>query len=277
MRWTWVFVWLAGCSARVGPQYVIEDSEAEAEVAVADSAPYDWNAKLEVPAGEILRCGPGPWMPHRWQWGRNFGDKSPMAGTRFAVDLCPNMWVTAGADGAAMMYVPDGAVYSVLMKLPDDVGLGDREVHGEMLANYPRADAWYALAPMPIPWSKVIDVTEGAIHLMPYVTPDSSIAPCNEYEGTSFEVVGHPEAKVHYVVNQVEVMGATSVPRGGGIWINGLAPGSRVTLRGHKDGCAINPFGIYLEKPGTIRTFPGYFTYYAFQVAALPTSEAGTD
>ncbi|MGZ3419739.1 MAG: hypothetical protein ACXWUG_24465 [Polyangiales bacterium] len=280
MRWGWLLtVSMLGCASRASTNTVSADSattETAADAAL-DAAPYDWDAAVAVPVGEPLRCGPGPWMPHRWQWGRAFGKKDPVVGSKYGIDLCPNMWVRSGDDGSVMMYVPEGARYSVLIEPAFDIGLGDKEAHGEMLATWPRADSWYALEPPPSPWSKRVDVTQGAIHLMPYVTPDGSIAPCDDFDGTSFEVVDHPEAKVHYFAGYEEVVGATAVPPGGSIWVNGLAPGSRVALRGHKEGCLIRPGGINAEKPQTLRVFAGYFSYYAFEVAPLPKSDGGTD
>jgi hypothetical protein len=253
-----------GCSARVSPISALDSSE-------SDDAAIDTAYDVPDLPNEV-HCGPPPWMPHSWQWSTSYGAKMRVAGMRAHVDVCPDKVATTGADGKLTLYVHEGMQYSVLVDAPDR---RDPTAHGEYHAIVPLPETWYLLQPKPdVPLVReLFDLSKGGIGPVPYL--DRWPAPCDDYDGTSFYVEGHPEAKVHYLDSHgAEVEGP--VPKGGSVFIDGLAPGLHVVVKASKPGCRVTTYDPNFPLIDTTGLHPGYVSYVRFDIEP-PDADAGTD
>jgi hypothetical protein len=245
-----------GCSARVSPISALEDAAVDTAVDTA----------AEVPdlANEV-HCGPQPWIPHKWQWSTSDKPPKPVAGMRARVDVCPDKTAVTGADGALMLYVHEGTRYSVLVDAPDR---RDPTAHGEYQAAIPLSDAWYLLPRTPgVPLlGETFDLSHGGVGPIKYLDPALRGSPCEEEDGTSYTVVDHPEAKVHYRDAKGVEVDAGAVPLGGDSFIDGLLPGEHVVVKGSKPGCSIITYDPAYPFIKTTGLHPGYVSYVRVDV-----------
>jgi hypothetical protein len=191
---------------------------------VFDTAPFD-----EVVAS-IPRCGAGPFLLTGVRLSRGFGDRGALVGARVSVDACPDLVAETDKMGNATIATTVGVPYDFFLEHP--------EMPTEALGTFPGEHGvftWMFQAandPDKVPYDPAVPT------LRVYALAVGTTPPCTVGGGLSVEVEGHPEARIRYFHDGVDIKAPDPALD---TWplIDGLPEGSVVSVIGKKAGCRV--------------------------------------
>ncbi len=245
-----VFVCLViGCGSSSDPPPATQDSS-------VDSAPRDTEPVVWVsdgrPISPIITCGPGPYVefdisPYT-QIIAELSKKVIDDKLKVSLSACPEVKAETDGEGFATYKLTVGQANSIKLE-----GAGFLPTR------------WYEMTPQPYWRAPTLLIVSDEAKIPGYgadkgvILVDiagSATGACNNSEGVTLTVDGHPEAVVTYYGSAkpyAPMPGATATSSAGIASIEGVPPGTKVTIKGEKTGCNV----ALMAEPGTITVEAG--------------------
>lgn len=209
---------------------------------------HDGGGGAEAAVADLPTCGAPPYVTLGIvvRAASAGGNGAVIAGAKLTTSLCPGTLRLSGDDGVIRGRVSKGVPFFARFEATSYVPTLISEQQFD-------ADKDPIVAPLPPSLFTALvpgyDATKAAIVVG--VTKDGGSGPCAALDGVSFQVEGHPEAKVTYFTADAipaATTGTTTTLAGRAV-ITGLPNVPLVTLTGTKTGCTVT----FLKAPYTGR------------------------
>lgn len=249
----WAFaVIVLGCSSPEQPG--VTASDASVPETATDSAPtrWVWDGRPVYPE---ITCGPGPYVEYDVQpYGVLIADlakKQPLTNIRVSLSACPEVKGVTDEEGYAILKLTIGQPGSIRLEADGWIGTRTFDVTPQKWSETPFLSL---IAPEAKP--QLPGYAEGKGIILVDVSSAAGSLTCTSPDAVKVTVEGHPEAVITYHQASTPygpMTGATETTPSGIASISGIAPGTKVTIKGEKAGCDV----VINAAPGTVTVDPG--------------------
>jgi hypothetical protein len=200
----------------------------------------------------------------------------PIPGVKFTSTLCPGTFTTSDADGKITGKVTKDAVFYGRFEASGYTTILTPEL------TYGADDPNVGVQLLPALFTSLIgnyDASKGTIFIGAEADNghDGGSDPCDQLDGISFAVDGHPELKpTYYAPGSIpSAVPGTSTTSAGRASFAGIDPGEPLTITATKAGCSVT--FVHAADTGRIPREAGYVTLIAAYVHDGGGSDAGAD